>query len=91
MVGGFQQRRNFKYEMSWGMEEECGKIVMEEWGKDKIEMMPLKKIQNLLTRCRRDLSRWCRGSIRVREGAIKEKTEMLNILEADEQPEKWGR
>lgn len=26
------KRRNFMYEMSWGMEEECGKIIESEWG-----------------------------------------------------------
>lgn len=48
------------------------------------------KIQNLLARCRRALSRCSRGSIRARERAIKEKTEMFNILEADEKPERMG-
>ncbi|XP_035542487.1 uncharacterized protein LOC118344867 [Juglans regia] len=89
-VGGFQQRRNFKYEMSWGMEEKCSKIVRDECRKDNIERKPLKKIQNLLTGCRRALSRWYRGSIRAREGAIKEKIERLNLLEADEKPERMG-
>lgn len=64
-VGGlaevFQQNRNFKYEMSWGMEDECSKIIMEEWEKDRNERRLLKKMQKLLTGCRRALKQMVQG------------------------------
>lgn len=80
-------RRNFKYEVSWDLEEECGKIVESEWGRHSEISGHMNKVQKQLAGCRNALSKWSTNSVKKRGEAIKEKTELLKSLKDIEGPE----
>ncbi|XP_040988997.1 uncharacterized protein LOC121236621 [Juglans microcarpa x Juglans regia] len=56
-VQRYVKRRNLKYEMSSGLEEECGRIVEVEWEKTFGVNEPRKKLQRGLAGCKNSLSR----------------------------------
>ncbi|XP_040994262.1 uncharacterized protein LOC121240798 [Juglans microcarpa x Juglans regia] len=86
-VQRYFKKMNFKYEMSWDMKEECGKIIEVERGKTSGVNEPQKKLQRDLAGCRNSLSRWCRNYVLRRDGEIKELSEKIKIIEEEEGPE----
>ncbi|XP_042939464.1 uncharacterized protein LOC122274492 [Carya illinoinensis] len=82
--------KKFKYEMNWGMEEECGRLVEDVWSKRRENSGFLRSVQQKLACCRVSLRRWSRGLNKGREGEIKEKSVQLRVLEEEEGPNNMG-
>lgn len=58
------KRRNFKYDVSWDLEEEYGKIVESEWGGHFEISGHMNKVQKQLVGCRNALSKWCKDLVK---------------------------
>lgn len=52
------QKKNFKYENSWSLGEECGRVIEVQWKKETSSTEPLKRVQEMMEWCRKALASW---------------------------------
>lgn len=79
--------KNFRYELSWDMEEGCKKFIEEEWGKGEAVVGSMNRVQKLLLGCRSALSWWSRNLQKDKVKAMKVLTKQLKILQKVERQE----
>jgi hypothetical protein len=80
--GNDKDKRGFKFEMSWTLDEEYQKIVEEAWNE-----APNDDVRVKLSQCRTKLTRWSRGKFGNIATLIKQKMRELGLLQRSESPE----
>jgi hypothetical protein len=79
--GNNKDKRDFKFEMSWTLDEEYQKIVEEAWNE-----APNDDVRVKLSQCRTKLTRWSRGKFENIAPLIKQKMRELGLLQRSESP-----
>ncbi|KAF5470698.1 hypothetical protein F2P56_011195 [Juglans regia] len=77
-------RKLFKYEARWALEEECVVALKKVWYKRMMEDGTPKNLQDSLTNSKRVFIKWCRKNGEDRGRELKQKTQLLKMLQENE-------
>ena len=86
MKGVGPNKKGFKFEARWWLDEEYNKIVENAWGREVSGTNAMQSAQLKLDKCKVDLSSWSRRKFGDAETQVKEKTKKLEELQRFETP-----
>ena len=78
-------KRMFRFEAFWAKDLECKEIVKQVWERNRFGN-PVQRWNEKIEVCRNKLSRWSKEKFNRNESILKEKVEVLGILQCD-----WGK